>query len=155
MVLTLGNHENRIHRAVENDAVLDGTIGIDDLGYSRYGWEVHPFLDVVVIDGVAYSHYFTSGVMGRPVGTANALLSKKHMSCIAGHQQGRQIATAVRADGQMMSAIIAGSCYEHDEDYMGPQGNQHWRGIVMLHEVNDGAFDEMFVSLKYLKEKYA
>jgi len=27
MVLTLGNHENRINRAVENDAKLDGTIG--------------------------------------------------------------------------------------------------------------------------------
>lgn len=155
MVLTLGNHEDRINRAVNNDAVLDGTIGINDLRYAAFGWEVHPFLDVVVIDGVAYSHYFTSGVMGRPVGTASALLSKKHMSCVAGHQQGRQIATAVRADGKMMTAIIAGSCYEHDEDYMGPQGNKHWRGIVMLHEVNDGSFDEMFVSLSYLKTKYS
>ena len=27
-------------------------------------------------------------------------------------------------------------------------------GNIMLHEVNEGSFDEMFVSLKYLKEKY-
>jgi hypothetical protein len=155
MVLTLGNHEERIQRAVENDAVLDGTIGLQDLRYEEFGWEVHPFLEVVVIDGVAYSHYFTTGVAGRPASTANTLLTKKHMSCVAGHQQGRQIATATKADGNMITAIIAGSCYEHDEDYMGPQGNKHWRGIVMLHEVNDGSFDEMFVSLRYLKEKYA
>lgn len=154
MVLTLGNHENRINRAVENDAVLEGTIGIADLAYEYYGWEVHPFLDVVVIDGIAYSHYFTSGVMGRPIGTANALLTKKHMSCVAGHQQGRQTATAYRADGKQMTAIIAGSAYEHNEDYMGPQGNKHWRGIVMLHEVDDGDCQEMFVSLKFLKDKY-
>jgi hypothetical protein len=154
MVLTLGNHENRIERAIQNDAMLDGTISLEDLKYEGFGWEVHPFLEVVVIDGVAYSHYFTTGVAGRPASTASALLAKKHMSCVAGHQQGRLSASAIRADGQQMMAIIAGSCYEHDEDYMGPQGNKHWRGIVMLHEVKDGAFDEMFVSLDYLKRNY-
>jgi hypothetical protein len=117
-------------------------------------WEVMPFLQVECIDGIAYSHYFTSGVMGRPITTAQALLNKKHMSCFAGHQQGRQIAYSRRADGKEMTAIICGSFYEHDEDYLGPQGNQHFRGAYMLHEVSDGAFDEMAVSLRYLKENY-
>ena len=152
MHLTLGNHEDRINRAVNNDRKLDGLISTDDLPYQD--WIVHPFLDVVVIDGVAYSHFFTSGVMGRPITTAQALLNKKHMSCFAGHQQGRQIAYGRRADGQEMTAIICGSCYEHDEDYLGSQGNQHWRGVYMLHEVNDGHFDEMAVSTRYLKENY-
>ena len=107
-----------------------------------------------VIDGIAYSHYFTSGVLGRPVTSAQMLVTKKHMSCFAGHQQGRQIAYARRADGKEMTAIIAGSCYEHDESYMGPQGNEHWRGFYMLHEVDDGAFDEMAVSINYLRRTY-
>lgn len=154
MVLTIGNHEERINRAINDDPKLEGLISIQDLGYEGYGWEVHPFLDVVVVDGVAYSHYFVTGVAGRPASTASALLSKKHMSCIAGHQQGKQIASAYRADGQAITCIIAGSCYEHNEDYMGPQGNNHWRGIVVLHEVNNGSFDEMFVSLDYLKRKH-
>lgn len=154
MVLTLGNHCNRIDRAIDNDAMLDGTIGIQDLRYKEYGWEVYPFLQVVLIDGVAYSHYFTTGVAGRPASTASALLSKKHQSCIAGHQQGRQIASAIKADGNPITAIIAGSCYEHDEDYMGPQGNKHWRGVVMLNEVHEGSFDECFVSLDFLKKRY-
>ena len=154
MVLTLGNHENRINRAVENDAKLEGVLSIDDLCYEKFGWEVFPFLDVVLIDGVAYSHYFTSGLLGRPVTTANACLAKKHMSCIQGHQQGLQIATGYKADGNALTCVIAGSCYEHNEDYLGPQGNNHWRGILMLHEVQDGHFDLMSVSLKFLKEKY-
>ena len=37
---------------------------------------------------------------------------------------------------------------------MGNQGNNHWRGLVVLHEVKDGQFDEMFVSLDYLRKKY-
>lgn len=155
MVLTLGNHENRINRAVENDSKLEGVLSIKDLGYEHYGWEVYPFLEVVVIDGIAYSHYFTTGLMGRPVTTASACLSKKHMSCIQGHQQGLQIATGHKADGGMLTSIIAGSCYEHDEDYLGPQGNKHWRGFLMLHDVQDGEFDLMPVSLSYINKRYA
>jgi hypothetical protein len=152
MVLTLGNHENRINKAINEDRKLDGLISTDDLPYQD--WEVYKFLEVVLIEGIAFSHYFTSGAMGRPVGTASALLNKKHMSCIAGHQQGRQIAFARRADGKDMTAIICGSSYEHDEDYLGVQGNQHWRGLYLLHNVSDGAFDECAVPISYIKEHY-
>lgn len=154
MYLTIGNHEHRINRAVDNDSMLDGTISIEDLEYEKYGWTVVPFEQPVIIDGVLYAHYVTAGALGRPVGSASAIISKKHQSCVVGHQQGRQVAYAIRADGQTITSIIAGSCYEHDESYMGAQGNHYWRGIVVLHEVNDGSFDEMFVSLKFLKDKY-
>jgi len=154
MILTLGNHENRINRAVNDDAKLEGVLSTEHLGYESYGWEVYPFLDVVVVDGVAYSHYFTTGLMGRPVTTAAACLSKKHMSTVQGHQQGLQIATGYKADGGLLTSVIAGSCYEHDEDYMSSQGNKHWRGFLMLHDVNDGEFDLMPVSLKYINQKY-
>ncbi len=155
MVLTLGNHEERINRAINNDPKLDGVLNVSDLGYEIAGWEVNPFLEIVVIDGVAYSHYFTTGVTGRPASSANAQLNKQHMSCVAGHQQGLQIATGHRADGTRLTSIIAGSCYEHNEDYLGYQGNRHWRGCLMLNEVVDGQFDLMPLSLNYLNAKYA
>lgn len=154
LILTLGNHENRINRAVNDSPQLDGVLSVDDLKYQDFGFQVYPFLDVVVVDGVAYSHYFVTGVMGRPVTTAAACLSKKHMSCIQGHQQGLQIATSYKADGTPITSIIAGSCYEHNEDYMSSQGNKHWRGFLMLHDVQDGAFDLMPVSLKYINQRY-
>lgn len=152
-VFTVGNHCNRIDRAVNDDPRLEGTMGLHDLNLKD--WEVHQFLEVVVIEGVAFSHYFTTGQMGRPASSASAQLNKKHMSCVAGHQQGLQIATAHRADGRRLTSIIAGSCYEHDEDYLGAQGNQHWRGLLMLHEVVDGQFDLMPVSLNFLRKRYA
>ena len=154
-VLTLGNHENRINRAVNDDPKLDGVLSVSDLKYEAYGWEVAPFLDVVSIDGIAYSHYFTSGAMGRPVSSPAMLLSKKHDSCIMGHVQNRGIAYAQRADGREIKGLFCGSCYEHDEDYLGPQGNHYWRGVWMLHNVSDGEYDEMPVPLDYLKAKYA
>lgn len=154
LVLTLGNHEDRITRAINSDPKLDGFMDLSDLGYEAFGWEVHPFLEVVIIGGIAFSHYFVTGVAGRPASTASAQLNKKHMSCVAGHQQGRQSSSAYRADGKRITSIIAGSCYEHNEDYLGPQGNNHWRGVLMLHNVVDGEFDETYVPLTYLRKTY-
>ena len=47
------------------------------------------------------------------------------------------------------------NCYLHDEDYLSPLTNQHWRGILVCHQVDKGEFDEMMVSLQYLKNEYS
>lgn len=153
-VILYGNHEDRITRATNSDPKLDGTISLEDLGYARSGWETVPYLEPIIIDGTAYCHYFTSGILGKPVTSATALLAKKHMSCVMGHVQTRQIAYANRADGKSMTGLFAGSFYQHDEDYLNFQGNQGWRGCWMLYEVNDGSFDECPISLTYLRKKY-
>ena len=154
MIMLLGNHENRINRAVNNSPTLEGLISTKDLEYEK-DWEVHDFLHPVFINGVGFNHYWPVGAMGRPAGTASAIISKLHMSCIAGHQQGKQVAYGKRADGSSICAIIAGSYYLHDESYMDQLSNRHWRGLVMLHEVEDGNFDEMFLSIEYLGRKYS
>ena len=154
LVFTVGNHEHRMERAMDDNAVLDGMLGLNDTNLAVYDWEVVPFLEVIVIDGVAYSHYFTSGVMGRPVSSARLMLTKKHMSCVMGHVQDREIAYSKRADGQRMTGIFAGIFYQHDEGYLNPQTNESWRGIWMLNEVQDGQFDEMPISIEYLRRKY-
>lgn len=154
-VVTLGNHEDRITRAIEKDRKLEGLISTKDLMFDQFGFEVYPFLKPVPIDGVVYSHFFASGVLGRPITTARALLTKLHQSCFAGHQQGRDIAYGKRADGSRITGIICGSCYLHDEGYLNPQTNNVWRGIYMLNEVDNGSFDECPVSLNFLREKYA
>lgn len=154
LIVTLGNHEHRISRAIEQDRKLDGLISTDDLFFKQFGFEVYPFLQPVVVDGVVYCHYFCSGVMGRPITTAKALLTKLHQSCFAGHQQERDIAYGKRADGSRITGIIAGCCYLHDESYLNPQTNNVWRGLYVLNEVHEGSFDEMPVSLGYLRERY-
>lgn len=154
-ILTLGNHENRINKVINGDPKLDGTISIRDLKYEDFGWEVYDFLRPVVVDGIAYCHYFTSGVMGRPCISAASQLAKQHMSCISGHQQGLKFHSDYNAEGKRLTSIIAGSCYEHDEDYLNHQTNRYWRGILHLKEVNDGEFDPLPISLNYLNRKYA
>jgi hypothetical protein len=76
------------------------------------------------------------------------------MSCIAGHQQTYAIATTYRADGRQQTAVISGACYEHTENYLGPQGNKHWRGFLILHDVDEGEFQVQQVSLKHAVKKF-
>ena len=153
MVMTLGNHEERIVRAVQNSSELEGLISYDDLPYED--WEVHGFLEPVFIEGVCYTHYMANPMTGRPYGgMAATVLKNVGHSFVVGHAQKLEVATRHINTGQQQWGIIAGACYLHDEDYKGPQGNNHWRGVIMLHRVYDGNFDPCFISLDYLKEKY-
>jgi hypothetical protein len=150
----LGNHEQRIIRATNLDPKLDGLISVEDLQYDKSGWNVHPFLQVGVFDGIAFSHYFTSGAMGRPVSTPRQLVIKKHHSCVMGHVQQRGVYFEYDATGKKVTGIFAGVCYLHDESYLSPQENIAERGIWVLQNVTDGDFNELYVPLDYLQHKY-
>ncbi len=150
----MGNHENRITRAGQENAQLIGAVSLDDLHLSNWGWKVHPFLEPVWLDGVCYSHYFYNQSSGRPFGgMAETRLKTIGHSFVMGHQQGLQ--TAQRSVlGKRQRALIAGSCYLHSEEYRGPQAREEWRGILVLHQVKDGNYDLMEVSLSYLCKRY-
>lgn len=156
LVMLRGNHEDRVRRAVEEAGHLDGAIGIDDL--RAPGWEVHDFLCPVFIDGIGYSHYWANPMSGRPYGgMIETRLKTIGHSFTMGHVQTLQ--TGLRyihgSNGpRQQRGLVAGACYLHQEDYKGPQGNAHWRGVIVKHEVRDGAYDLMEVSLDYLCRKY-
>lgn len=151
----LGNHENRISRAVEEDAQLEGVISLDDLNFKSHGWTVHPFLEPLVLDGVHYCHYWYHPSTGRPYGGENLYTRLKQIghSFTMGHQQG--LSCAIRPVGKTRHhGLVIGSTYLHEEKYLGPQGTAYWRGIVVCHQVENGAYDPMFVSLDYLCRRY-
>lgn len=155
--ITLGNHEDRLSKAIAMDAVmLDGLVSLKDLDYEAFGWTVHPFLQPVVIDGVHYAHYFYQPNTGRAYGGENLFLRLKNIghTFTMGHQQGKLTAQRYLSDGTTHRGLVVGSCYLHDEDYKGPQANHHWRGIILKHEVSDGNYDLMEVSLDFLCRKY-
>jgi hypothetical protein len=129
-----------------------GKFDLSDLQLKEYGWKTHDFLKIVTIDGIEYSHYFTSGVMGRPVSSAAALLRERQKSCTMGHVQTTDIAIHKKTQN---IALFCGICYLHDEPYLGHQGNSTRRQIIVKHEVEDGKYDPMFVSLRFLEKAYS
>jgi hypothetical protein len=159
--LTYGNHEERILRAVQEDSRLEGLMSLADLNYEKLGITCHEFLKVIVRNGAAFSHYFPRAASGsvfqskRGAPNAKAQLVREGRSAFAGHQQGLDM-HCQSLGGRLQWGIIAGSAYLHDEGFLTPQGNAHWRGIVVAHEMHgDGSLNPMIVSLDYLLAKYS
>ena len=155
LIFLLGNHEERIDRHVNANPSLYGKLSYKDLKLEQFGWKVYDFLQVAKVDGVHYSHYFYNPMSGKPWGgKASTMLNNVGFSFTMGHRQGKDQAEKHLANGNTIRALIAGSFYQHDEAYKGPQGNHHWRGCIYKHEVREGNYDLMELSLKYLLEHW-
>lgn len=149
-VFTLGNHEERLIRVSERNSELHGFIDYELLGLDA-DWEVHDFLKPVNIQGINFVHYLSNPMTGKPYGgNAAAQLKAVGTSFCVGHKQTLDVAIMPVLDGTMRLGIVAGASYLFDEGYKGYQGNTHFRGVVMLHEAQDGFADPSFVSTKYL-----
>lgn len=151
-VFCLGNHEARADRVATNDPRLYGTVG-SDMCDTR-DWERYPYQQPVEIDGINYCHLFSAVGTGRPIGgQVSNRLTKINASFVAGHEQGKREGNLVTNIGRTLYGLVVGSCYLHVEPYRGPH-QRHWRGVVELNEVEDGEYDKMEVSLKFLCRKY-
>ncbi|ALF51441.1 constituent protein [Pseudomonas phage K5] len=154
LIFTLGNHEERADRAANDNPELYGTVGSEELGIQDYGFEVVPFLKPIEVDGIYYVHYLQNHFTGKPLGgTANNMLKAAGHSFVMGHRQLLDWAIHPTIDGKQRLGIVTGACYPHDEAYKGYQGNNHFRGCVMIHEVKDGFGLPMPVSLDFMMEK--
>lgn len=148
-----GNHEDRVTRALNAEPKMRGCIGLHHM--LTRGWKRHPFLEKLWLDGIVYSHYFQSNGSKFAIGgSVDNRLNKIGNSFVMGHQQGMVYGARMYPTGQTRHGLVAGSCYLHREEYRGNQGQRHWRGIVVLNEVNDGDYCIMPLTLDYLCRRY-
>jgi hypothetical protein len=147
LYMTLGNHEDRISRATNSSPELDGAISINDLQYKKFGWKCTPFKRSVTIKNITFSHYFTTGVSGRPISSVHvghALVSKLHCSAVQGHSHLYNHAEQSRPDGQKIFGL-SGGCYSHpnySENWCKDTEHQWWRGVIMLEGLDgEGYYD--------------
>jgi hypothetical protein len=156
LVYLRGNHEYRIQRALNTTPTLEGAITLDDI-LPPEGWECHDFLKIVEIQDILYSHFFVNqqSMMKNTLGgTIDNRLNRIKQSFTQGHQQVRMYGSQFLSSGKEIHGLVVGAFYQHDEEYMGPQGNHYWRGIVVKNEVYDGSYDPLFISMNYLLRKY-
>ena len=161
-VFLVGNHEQRIERAINMQPELEGAIGYQDLDLERYYSDVVYYSGntpgVIEIDGVFYAHYFPSGLLGKPISgehLAYTLLSKKHASCTQGHAHILDQAYRSSVSGRKIAGLVAGVFQDYDSDWAGETNKLWWRGVVIKRGVEAGAYDPEFVSLERLKREYS
>lgn len=156
--MTLGNHEHRISRLVNDQPALIGTLQqVGGLGFKDHGWTIHPFLQPVELAGILFAHYFPSGVMGRAIGgktAAETLLTVNMKSSVVGHSHLLKYAQRTGPDGRTQHAMQVGCAFEHHEHWAGPANNFYWRGVVMLRNARDGDFDYQVWRLSELRRMF-
>lgn len=113
LVLTLGNHEHRIQRAIDQNPVFDTAIGMHNLPYED--WEVYDFLEQVTIDGVTYCHFFQKrGSGGAVSGMIETRTKTIGYPFVQGHQQGLKTGMHEKSNGELVRGLVAGSCLHPD-----------------------------------------
>jgi hypothetical protein len=148
-----GNHENRIDRYLDDFPHMEGHMSLGDCDVESFGIKRHKFLKPVKLDGVKYAHYFYNANSGRPFASARLMIKATHESCTAGHLQTKDDFMDHMPDSdRYVRGLIAGAFYQHDEEYKGPQGNNHWRGIIHKTNVRRGMYDLKEVSLHTLRK---
>lgn len=155
-IITLGNHEKRVDRAIENSPELEGVMSINDLKYREFGYEVYPFRIPVNIEGIWFCHYFVSGVLGQAIsgiGIASSLIQKNMASSICGHAHTYDYAIRSRPDGSKVIGLCAG-WYGEEVTYEEATENLYWSGLTMLNDVHDGIFDIEQFSMERIKRNY-
>ncbi len=156
LIKTRGNHEHRITRAANETPAMYGHLKLEDLQEASFGWDCYDFLKPAVIDGIAYQHYFTSGVMGRPIGGVNharTLVSKCYMSCEQGHSHMRDFWEDTKVDGSKVFGLVVGCYFGHAEEYTS-ENHRFWRGITYLREVREGQGEPEFIAYDEIRRKY-
>lgn len=159
----VGNHEDRITRTADSGEMrmmgtfldLDEKIlqPLQDLDVIT-----HNFLEIFTLDGICYSHYFVnpaslfSNAIG---GTIESKLKNLGHSFSMGHQQKKQTGEIFTCTGERRRGLVCGRFYQDYHDYLGPQKNaQSWSGILLKHEVSNGDYDLMEVSMAYLLKEH-
>lgn len=150
-----GNHENRITRAVDEDAKLEGLISFENLELAKFDWRFKDFLSPHVVDGISFTHYAISGVMGRPVSGENpaATIIKKNLtSTVVGHSHLLDYAERSTLSGRKVTGLVAG-CFlakNQVENYAGVAQKLWWNGVCYLHDAKEGHYDLETISLARL-----
>lgn len=142
--ITLGNHEQRVIRAIKKHPELEGVLSMEGFGYEDWFDTVLPFRQPCTVGGVSFVHYLSSGSLGRAVGHPNLaakLVIKSHQSTVVGHDHGLDYSTGYRPDGSRFFGLSAGhySAPDWDASYLPASERARWvAAVVLLKDVVDG-----------------
>jgi hypothetical protein len=160
-VTLIGNHEQRISRAVNLQPELEGTITYKDLELEHWYNDIVYYVGAtpgsITIDGICFAHFIVSGNSGRPISGqhhAYSLLAKQFTSCVVGHSHTLDYSVRTRADGRKIHGLVSGCFVDGVPSYAGLGGEHWWRGVCLLRDANEGNYDLQMISMKALQDAY-
>lgn len=157
-----GNHEYRLKKVLDYSSEYQGTISFSDFDLDNNYHDVVEYNGgtpgIIEVDGIAYAHYFTSGVMGRPIGgvhQASSMILKNLQTSVCGHTHTADWSVRTTPTGRKVHGLVAGVFQDYVSGWAGAANDMWWHGCVVLNDVEDGSFNPMFVSMDMLRKEYS
>lgn len=162
-IFCAGNHEDRADRFVNAHPAMDGFVNWrEDIMVDAFWDEFVGYKDEITVHGVAFSHYFSNGLTGRPisgVSIARTMCHKLSRSAVQGHSHIFCYHYTDRGPDLPKIQCWSCGCYSHPDQIEGWNRNtaHQWEyGILHLRDVNEGYADGGFewVPQKKLQKLY-
>ena len=163
LVKVTGNHEDRINRLIAHDLKFAGFVHMTDLRDVALGWELYPYLEPVLIEGVAFVHAWKLPGARNPMG--GEMVSKRVLdkfpgtfSRVQGHTHTYQHTERAVGVGEGRVVSIAAGCF------FDPDASPHrwagrdvhsWRpGLLELTVARKQIVDFAFTGLETILREY-
>lgn len=142
LVLTLGNHENRINRWVGSNPEFEGDMSVDDLGFRQFGWEVFPWKQYVEIAGFHFVHEIaTKGKVSTKASSPSYGVKGQRCSLVHGHTH-EYFCHRYPGRERPHWGIDLGCLIHKDmgwqESWSNPTEYTYWRGIWVIENACNG-----------------
>ncbi len=159
--ITLGNHENRLHRFENANPETAGMFSNElETNFAQFGWKTRPYGEVMFIQGVGISHHPTNGA-GRAFGgktgpqrAANELTS----SFISGHTHAYQHFTTGKIGAVSGVDVMEVGCalpWGEVEDYAAHSIINWWYGFVIVDLMGGRIVSHEAVDMMAIRDRYS
>jgi hypothetical protein len=159
--ITLGNHENRIHRFENANPETAGMFSNElETNFAQFGWQTRPYGEVMFVQGVGISHHPTNGA-GRAFGgktgpqrAANELTS----SFISGHTHAYQHFTTGKIGAISGVDVMEVGCalpWGEVEDYAAHAIINWWYGFVIADLMGGRIVASEKVDMMTIRDRYS
>ncbi len=153
---TKGNHEHRLERLMENQAIFDGIVDLE-ADFTRVADKLElPFTwseygKYQIIDGISYTHVpFKNGQpVASTVNHTGMSLQLVDGSVVYGHTHRLEVKQALRAPSfKLITALNIGCYFSHIPKYVKASNPHWWRGVVDIFPDGRGGFDFRTTSME-------
>jgi hypothetical protein len=159
--ITLGNHENRLHRFENANPETAGMFSNElETNFAQFGWQTRPYGEVMFIQGVGISHHPTNGAGRAFGGKTGPQRAANELTCsfISGHTHAFQHYTSGKIGMVSGVDVMEVGCalpWGEIEDYAINSITNYWWGLVIVDLMGGRIVSAEKVDMMAIRDMYS
>lgn len=159
--ITLGNHENRLHRFENANPETAGMFSNElETNFAQFGWQTRTYGEVMFIQGVGISHHPTNGAGRAFGGKTGPQRAANELTCsfISGHTHAFQHYSTGKIGAMSGVDVMEVGCampWGEIEDYAINSITNYWWGLVIVDLMGGRIVSAEKVDMMAIRDRYS